>query len=90
MLQCNDVGAPRDECTDAETIAVALQIHALRVHTPCPLGGRDGCTVPCTIDILVAFGRDLLPLLPEAPMQWFTCGRGIPFVAAGDLPKPHY
>lgn len=61
------------------------------VFTPrAPWGVVTGCTVPCTIDILVAFGRDLLPLLPEAPMQWFTCGRGIPFVAAGDLPKPHY
>ena len=49
-----------------------------------------GYTVPCTIDNLVAFGLDLLPLLSEAAMLWGHMweGGGIPFLAAGDLPKP--
>jgi hypothetical protein len=51
---------------------VVLQIHAWPVHTPeAPLeGGHVGYTVPCTIDNLVAFGLDLLPLLSEAAMLW--------------------
>lgn len=68
---------------------VVLQIHAWLVHTLCTLrGAMRGYTVPCTIDKLIVFGRDLLPSLPEAPPLWVTCGGGIPFLEAGDLPKP--
>ena len=55
-----------------------------------PRGGHVGYTVPCTIDNLVAFGRDLLPLLSEAAMLRVTCGKGESVLAAGDLPKPAF
>jgi hypothetical protein len=49
-----------------------------------------GYTVPCTIDNLVAFGRDLLPLLSEAAMLRVTCGKGESLSSRRAIcPNPH-
>ena len=64
-----------------------LQIHAWPVHTPRPEGGHVGYTVLCAIDNLVRLVAIYCQRCRKLQCCGSHVGRGIPFLAAGDLPK---